>query len=184
MDTLDYALLPLQNAFDFQTHAEPICADPIYVERLHNLRATFSSRKRQTEGSVLAPAFNSEGSKLCGICTCSLTVQVTVRKGQDWAQLDWGDISLLQAAACCAQYILEICINKRKSNFVTLFCSRTFCIMHKDIKILRHYSKQADNCEERLQLAAPAHSETSSLYIQVRSSVAYLVDTITVQYLA
>lgn len=42
MDTFDYALLPLQNTFDFQTHTE----------------STY--------------AFNSEGPKLCGICTLVL----------------------------------------------------------------------------------------------------------------
>lgn len=47
MDTFDYALLPLQNAFDFQTHTESIYADPIYVGRLHNLPATSSSSNGQ-----------------------------------------------------------------------------------------------------------------------------------------
>ena len=46
--------------------------------------------------------------------------------------------------------------------------------MYKDIKILRHYSKHAGDCEEQLQLGTLIHSETSSLHIGFRRSTADL----------
>lgn len=41
VDAFDCALLPLQNAFDFQISPESLYTDPIYVESLHNFPATF-----------------------------------------------------------------------------------------------------------------------------------------------